>query len=535
MIEYGRERPDGGAWQDRDGQVHGTGSAVLDDVAAFIARYLALPSPHALTVLVLWAAHTHVADRFYVTPRLVVDSAEPESGKTRVLELLALLCRRPKMAISTTTAALYRRLAQGPMTVLLDEVDAIFAPKTAPLHEDLRALLNAGYKRGATVDRCVGDAAKMKVQEFEVFAPVALAGLAGRMPATITTRAVTIHMRRRAPGERVEPYRERDAELEALPLKEQLAEWVTEVADELADARPAMPEGVSDRPAEVWEALLAVADEAGGDWPARAREACRFFVLHTEPGELSLGVRLLADLYRLYALRETEQLPTAVVIEALCQLEEAPWGDLYGKPLNPRRLAKELDRYDVTPVQFRDHDGSKQRGYVTYRTENPPQAGLADAWSRYLLSPGTSGTAGTRQVSPVPGLTAVPGLSGTGPESGTGATSDVPAVPDVPAYNGSSATEVTDNAGGHHVRSPQRSVLCSVCGEPLHPSLTARGESVHPTCSPASQRGNAPATSTNGIRRVTCATCEKPAHSPLAGDDGQLRCRPCHFGRKPAP
>lgn len=436
-IPYGTDHRDTEQWVDEDGQVHGSGSAVLDDVAAFLGRYLALTVPHALTVLVLWAAHTHVADRFYVTPRLVVDSAEPESGKTRVLELLALLCRRPKMAISTTTAALYRRLAQGPMTVLLDEVDAIFAPKTAPLHEDLRALLNAGYKKGATVDRCVGDAAKMKVQEFEVFAPVALAGLAGRMPSTITTRAVTIHMRRRAPGEHIEPYRERDAEIEALPLKEQLGEWVTSVADELADARPTMPDGVSDRPAEVWEALLAVADEAGGDWPDRAREACRYFVLNADPGQLSLGVRLLADLQRLYALRETDELPTSAILAALRELEEAPWSDLYGKPLDARRLAKELDRYGVGPVQFRDDDGYKQRGYVTYPTEKPPQVGLADAWRRYLLSAGTPGMAGTAQVSPVPDQPAVPDRPGTAPEPGTGATCDVPPVPGVPPKTGS--------------------------------------------------------------------------------------------------
>ena len=34
-----------------------------------------------------------------------------------------------------------------------------------------------------------------------------------------------------------------------------------------------MPAGVEDRDADVWEALLAVADAAGGDWPERARAA----------------------------------------------------------------------------------------------------------------------------------------------------------------------------------------------------------------------------------------------------------------------
>jgi hypothetical protein len=36
---------------------------------------------------------------------------------------------------------------------------------------------------------------------------------------------------------------------------------------------PDMPPGVEDRDADVWEALLAVADLAGGHWPTTARKA----------------------------------------------------------------------------------------------------------------------------------------------------------------------------------------------------------------------------------------------------------------------
>jgi hypothetical protein len=85
----------------------------------------------------------------------------------------------------------------GPITILFDEVDAIFNPKNGGNHEDLRGLLNAGYKRSATIARCVGDTKNMKVERFPVYAPAALAGIAGAMPSTITTRAITIHMRRR--------------------------------------------------------------------------------------------------------------------------------------------------------------------------------------------------------------------------------------------------------------------------------------------------------------------------------------------------
>ena len=108
------------------------------------------------------------------------------------------------MTISASPAALFRLVAAGPVTILFDEVDAIFN-QNGGSNEDLRALLNAGYKRGATVARCVGDAKAMKVQRFPVFAPAALAGIAGNMPDTITTRAVTVHMRRRRSGPDTSP------------------------------------------------------------------------------------------------------------------------------------------------------------------------------------------------------------------------------------------------------------------------------------------------------------------------------------------
>ena len=248
---------------------------LLDKVTAFVARFSVFPHQHCAPMLALWCAHTHAIAHFYTTPRLILDSAEPGSGKTRVLEVAQFLVSKPEMTISITTAAIFRML----VTLLFDEIDAVFSGNGGGNHEDLRALLNAGYKRSATVARCVGDASRMKVERFPVFAPVALAGIAGGMPATITTRAITVHMRRRAPHEHAEPFRERKVEKEAEPLRDQLADWLDRVgADQLAGAEPAIPDGVADRAAEVWEPLLAIADEAGGHWPATARAAAVHFV-----------------------------------------------------------------------------------------------------------------------------------------------------------------------------------------------------------------------------------------------------------------
>lgn len=361
------------------------GREVLDEVTAFIGRFSVFPDQHCAPTLALWYAHTHAADRFYITPRLVLDSAEPGSGKTRVLEVAAHLVAAPEMTISATPAALFRLVAAGPITILFDEVDAVFNAK-GDGNEDLRALLNAGYKNGATVARCVGDAKAMKVQRFPVFAPAALAGIAGGMPDTITTRAITIHMRRRRADQVVEQFRHRAVVRDVAPIRTALAAWVASVADGIGEAIPDMPDGVADRSAEIWEPLLALADAAGGHWPDTARAACVHFVLNNGPQVRSNGVRLLADLRTIFRRHDTDRLLTAAALAELHALDESPWADLgSGKPLDARTLARELGRYGVRPVVFKDATNNAGRGYVTYATDGQTtQVGLTDAWDRYL-------------------------------------------------------------------------------------------------------------------------------------------------------
>ncbi|WP_197502570.1 DUF3631 domain-containing protein [Mycobacterium scrofulaceum] len=364
------------AWHDEDRPPNGV--ELFEAVEDFVTRFVAFPTKHHQVVLSLWIVHTWAVSSFYVTPRLVLDSPEPGCGKTRVLEVLQLLCHNAKLTLSTTTAALYRRIeAAGdqPPTVLQDEADAVFSNKT-PQAEDLRALFNSGYKRGATVDRCEGDSKNIKVKEFPVFAPVALAGLAGKMSKTILDRAVVFHMRHRAADEPLTEFRERDAKAEAAPLRARLALWAEANADALAAARPAMPEGVRDRAAEVWEALLAVAEVVGPDATRRAREACAHFVLDADDDEPSLGVRLLSDLHELFG--DHDAMFSVDIITALTRDEESEWTDLWGKPLDQRRLAKELKRYGVRSTTVRINN-AQARGYRA-----GGEKGLAQAWRHWL-------------------------------------------------------------------------------------------------------------------------------------------------------
>ncbi|MFI9729183.1 DUF3631 domain-containing protein [Streptomyces sp. NPDC052092] len=361
------------------------GAALLNEVEAFHRRFNVFPNEAAYVAVVLWDAHAHLLDCFESTPRLAFLSPEPGSGKSRALEIVETLVPNPMAAVDASAAALFRAVAgvdgKRP-TILFDEIDTIFGPKAGE-NEQLRGFINAGHRRNRPMFRCVGDGANQTVQAFHSYAAVAVAGL-GYLPDTIRDRSVNIRMRRRARNEKIEPYRTRIHEKEGFALRDRLAKWAEQVSERVMNVWPAMPEGVTDRPADVWEPLLAVADAAGGDWPDRAREACVVLVAASKVNDKgSLGVRLLTDL-RDHVMVGIDRLPTVAILDRLNALDDAPWADLHGKPLDNRRLGRMLAEYmtaDNEPIASRNikTGASVLKGYYA--------ADLWDAWARYCPPP----------------------------------------------------------------------------------------------------------------------------------------------------
>ncbi|MEV7346990.1 DUF3631 domain-containing protein [Streptomyces sp. NPDC093544] len=364
------------------------GAALLDDVEAFHRRFNVFPTEVAYVAVALWDAHAHLLDCFDSTPRLAFLSPEPGSGKSRALEIVETLVPRPMVAVNASAAALFRSVSgpDGRPTILFDEIDTVFGPKAGD-NEELRGFINAGHRRKGVTYRCVGDS--QTVTPFPSYTAVAVAGL-GSLPDTILDRSIIIRMRRRARNEKVEPFRARLHEQEGNDLRERLAAWAEQVRDKVTDAWPELPEGISDRPGDVWEPLLAVADAVGGAWPKRAREACAALVKASRSNDKgSIGVRLLTDL-RDHVLIGLDKLPTVAILDRLNALEDAPWADLNGKPLDNRRLSKMLTEYmtaDNEPIGSRNirTAGGVLKGFFT--------KDLEDAWARYCPPPPAATTA----------------------------------------------------------------------------------------------------------------------------------------------
>jgi hypothetical protein len=345
---------------------------LLRAITKFLCKYVVLPGRAETVAIALWTAHTWAIDAAHQTPYLLVLSPEKRSGKTRLLEVLELLVAAPWRITSTSEAAMFRKIAASKPTLLLDEVDAIFGSNSERT-EPLRAILNSGNRPGASVVRCVGEGVK-RVEEFSVFCPKVLAGIdTGRLPDTIRDRSVTLHMKRKTPGETVERFRVRFADEEALELREFAENWAERHVDALRDAVPELPKQLDDRAAEAWEALLAIADAAGGAWPAAAREAA-VRLAAGEDEEASYSAKALAGARA--AFNGTTAMSSAELAAALNGDDELPFGGWHdGKGVNARDLARLLKPYAIRPRTVRV-DGATPKGYLREQ--------FTDAWRRYL-------------------------------------------------------------------------------------------------------------------------------------------------------
>lgn len=365
------------------------GAALLDDVVAFLRRFVSFTSPSQADILALWIAHTHAIEAAYSTPYLYITSVEPGSGKTRTSEVAELLVRAPLPAAHISAPALFQSLAAEP-TLILDEVDALWTRRGGDTTEALRAVLNAGYRRGRPVRRGTKQGQPVS---YETFCPKALIGIDNRaLPQTIRDRCIRLELRRRRPDEEpLDPFIARFITPEADALKERIATWITGVLDDLHVARPALPEELDDRAQEISDPLLAIADVAGGAWPERGRSAVRGLLGNRTEAVASHGILLLRDIRDMFDAEAADRMPSTRLVEQLNGLEVAPWGTWRragsADGLNPRQLALMLGDYGIEPKSVRMPEGTTPKGY--YRAD------FEDAWARYLPPSATAATAAT--------------------------------------------------------------------------------------------------------------------------------------------
>jgi hypothetical protein len=373
----------GGTRQALDGLIHEApnwnppqveASRIPDAVLAFIRRFVSLSDSQAI-VAAIWVIHTHVFSAAEATAYLAVTSAEKQSGKTRLLEVLETVVSNPWMTGRVTPAVLMRKVDATEPALLLDESDAAFGADKE-YAEALRGVLNTGHRRGGKASCCIGQGTNTCFKDFSTFCPKAIAGI-GQLPDTVADRSIPIRLKRAGPRDKVERFRTRDVKGEAAALREQIGTWCQSIAAQLREARPDLPAELTDRQQDGAEPLLAIADAAGGEWPQRGRAALIELFSGEAAIDGSIRVRLLADIRNVFESKKVDRLASSDLIDALVEIESSPWAEFtHGKRLTPVGMARLLRPLEISPRSVRLSDSSTPKGY----TENLFQ----DAWDRYL-------------------------------------------------------------------------------------------------------------------------------------------------------
>jgi hypothetical protein len=339
------------------------------------------------TVVTLWSAHTYVHTRFEYSPRLPAESAQPRCGKTSLHDLLKLVVFRPVDADRLTAASLVRlKSAVGPVTVLLDELpDAL---RTTP---ELDAVLRSGFQRNKRyINMRPLPEGGFEHETHDVYLPVSVS-MIGAVRGALADRSVHVLLRRKNSKTKVAKLRHGKNRQVLLDCGRKLARWAEDETDNLDDD-PSIPEQLNDRQADFSVPLLAIADQAGGDWPQDARDALVELLVDSSDLAEDDKILLLHDLRTIFDMElakqklvqpdlqpKDQEIQSKHLVSRLLTMQESPWEHLEnGRPLTQHKLAGMLRGFGIRPGNI-GSENDRQRGYRRLQ--------FTEAWEAYTGAP----------------------------------------------------------------------------------------------------------------------------------------------------
>ena len=361
------------------------GAALLTSLVSTLRQYVILTYQQAVAIA-LWVLFTHAFNGFDVAPKLVARSAQKRCGKSRLAEVLERLVRLPLLTSGIKPAALLRIIEMHAPTLLLDEMD-VAMKQDREMAEALRGLINSGFNRSGAryIMNVPTPDGGFEPRQFSTWAPQLLSGI-GDLPDTVRDRSIEIEMKRKLKSEKVRRLRRNDGN-DLHELQRRATRWAGDNMEKLHLCRPEMPQELSDRAADAWEPLFAIAGLAGGEWPERARTAAPALSGDSVIEDGNFETMLLADI-RVISASDTraitlndegKRITSANLVSALVEMADRPWSDYRkGKPITQNGLSRLLKDFGIRPGSIRigHTPEDTKKGYLLDQFE--------DAFARYL-------------------------------------------------------------------------------------------------------------------------------------------------------
>jgi len=355
------------------------GARIVSELEDTFRRYLALEEGLPL-VLALWTLATHVFACFDAFPYLAITSPTKRCGKTRLGEIIEIFACDALRTAGASAAAIFRtiqarKLADRTVTLIMDEAEILGTRSERA--EQLREVLNAGYRAGQEMLRCQrGADDTFEPQGFEVYCPKVFI-LIGALQDTLADRCIPIAMRRRKPAERVERFFYSQAAQHAKQFRKEMEKWAK--ANRLRVRRHFRKdlEFLEDREAELWIPLFTICQVVARERVEELKAiALRISGSKHSEESADLGILLLNDIRATFDGAGEERISSSGLLGRLNNIEESPWGSWSnGRGTDARGLARLLRPFGIAPRNLRI-DSQILKGYE--------RADFEEAWAMYL-------------------------------------------------------------------------------------------------------------------------------------------------------
>jgi putative DNA primase/helicase len=346
---------------------------LLAGIEIKITKHIVLVQPIQRTAVTLWTAQAWVHNEIAThSPILLATSVEPDAAKSTLFGVLARLMANWSINIEASGPSMFRLIDAHQPALFIDEADDIFVRKN-----DLKHIINSSWTRGSTIPRVVHG----RSYEFNIFSVKAIGLLEGRLPRALRTRCIPIKMvPKRDDIEKAEKFSMVD-DAEFALLRRKLKRFAIDYVATLKTLTRRVPFGVSNRVADNWYLMLAIAELAGGQWPERAREAAeKLSRMGRQPSD---RVKMLEEFHYLFTEHEKWSAAEFITSEdAAKELRQDPfsvWAN-YGRgtPITQNQIAFLLRDFDIRPGALHPTK-SKNFARQGYR-----RAQFVDPCARYL-------------------------------------------------------------------------------------------------------------------------------------------------------
>ncbi|WGH82740.1 DUF3631 domain-containing protein [Auritidibacter ignavus] len=344
---------------------------VTKELREHLATYLYVASNDDLDKLTLWVFHTWLFRETYTTPRLLLTSPVPGSGKTTVLEHLERLTPNAILSTNVSPALIPRLIGDTDRVVLIDEAEKVLSPNKEG-RDDILAVINSGYKTGGKRPVLAQKGSNWEPLELSTFAPLAMAGNNPLLPDDTMQRTLKVVMYRADEGDVRESHWELlDEPTRALGTR--LAQVADLIREQVKKNIPPVPKGCTGRIKERWLPLKRIAVYAGEEWTNKVDEMIIKDLQDMENDKeagisyVPIQVHLVQDIHEVFEKRKSPFIPTTELLDQLVTRHPERWGEqlVSGRKLTVQKIGRILSRdFSIRSGKHSPIPGDETRGYL---------------------------------------------------------------------------------------------------------------------------------------------------------------------------